>query len=64
MANKDNQSKQYRMQSSLHPRLTAGSTAHRQQGSAKPTRIKAATMLQKAPMPTLFVSTSSVKHST
>lgn len=30
---------------------------------AKPTRIKAATMLQKAPMPTLFVSTSSAKHS-
>ena len=29
---------------------------------AKPMRIKAATMLQKVPMPTLFVSTSSVKH--
>lgn len=30
---------------------------------AKPMRIKAATMLQKASMPTLFVSTSSAKHS-
>ena len=28
------------MQSSPHPLLTAGSTAHHQQGSAKPTRIK------------------------
>lgn len=51
------------MQSSPHPLLTAGSTAHRQQDSAKPMRIKAATMLQKAPMPTLFVSTSSARLS-
>ena len=50
------------MQSSPHPLLTAGSTAHHQQGSAKPTRIKVVIMLQKAPMPTLFVSTSSAKH--
>lgn len=41
------------MQSSPHPLLTAGSTAHRQQGSAKPMRIKEATTLRKAPMSTL-----------
>lgn len=42
--------------------LTAGSAVHHQQGSAKPMRMKTVTMLQKAPMPTLFVSTSSAKH--
>lgn len=34
----------------------------KRQGSAKPTRIKVVIMLQKAPMPTLFVNTSSAKH--
>ena len=37
---------------------TAGSTARLPQGSARPTRIKAAIMLRKALMLTSFVSTS------
>lgn len=48
--------------SSPHPLLTDGFTAHRQQGSAKHTRIKVVIMLQKVPTHTLFVSTSSVKR--
>ena len=51
------------MHSSPHPLLTDGFTAHRQQGSAKPTRIKVVIMQLKEPMHTLFVSTNSVKLS-
>ena len=49
------------MHSSPHPLLIVGFTVHRQQGSARPTRIEVVIMQLKEPMHTLFVSTSSVK---